>query len=482
MMEEIGYEFQGKSHSGLDDSRNIAFIAQCLLQDGASLKFNEKLLEENVDKKKNVFSAPVTKEEFACILNTFQPNFLPNKSSNSSKPLDTKTKDVLEKACTKKSTDARQSVKGVAKIPVVESDSTNNGIPNKTTKNLPTTKGAAKILTKDNPTKNPSKVTAVEKNLVQKEITNVSTKDSLAKISSKEMKAPTSGKTANISPAQSSGKNSAKTKVQSEIKEVSTKNSQVKISSKIIKAPTSGKTANISPTQSSGKNSATAKVSTKNSQVKISSKEIKKTTSGKTAKVSTAQSSVKSTPVKRSSKIPATSAQSSKSVEVLKQELLRAKRDFYCKCEFMPFKEVAPFKKHIEDLKKLLEAARAREDQSGAQKETKALVTKLDKEKKLKVTQASKSVSNNCQSVKKNDSEKVENQLKSEASHQPSSVAKPTKQLPMISNSGLFQSLDGNHAIENSSSMTAEEERLFFEDFENLLTMKTSVVISNKDS
>ena len=397
MMEEIGYEFQGKSHSGLDDSRNIAFIAQCLLQDGASMKFNEKLLEENVDKKKNVFSAPVTKEEFACILNTFQPNFLPNKSSNSSKPLDTKTKDVLEKACTEKLTDAKQSVKGVAKIPVVESDSTNNGIPNKTTKNLPTTKGAAKILTKDNPTKNPSKVTAVEKNLFQKD-------------------------------------------------------------------------------------SATAKVSTKNSQVKISSKEIKKPASGKTAKVSTAQSSVKSTPVKSSSKIPATSAQSSKSVEVLKQELLRAKRDFYCKCEFMPFKEVAPFKKHIEDLKKLLEAARAREDQSGAQKETKALVAKLDKEKKLKVTQASKSVSNNCQSVKKNDSEKVENQLKSEASHQPSSVAKPTKQLPMISNSGLFQSLDGNHAIENSSSMTAEEERLFFEDFENLLTMKTSVAIPNKDS
>ena len=352
MIEEIGYEFQGKSHSGLDDSRNIAFIAQCLLQDGASMKFNEKLLEENVDKKKNVFSAPVTKEEFACILNTFQPNFLPNKSSNSSKPLDTKTKDVLEKACTEKLTDAKQSVKGVAKIPVVESDSTNNGIPNKTTKNLPTTKGAAKILTKDNPTKNPSKVTAVEKNLFQKD-------------------------------------------------------------------------------------SATAKVSTKNSQVKISSKEIKKPASGKTAKVSTAQSSVKSTPVKSSSKIPATSAQSSKSVEVLKQELLRAKRDFYCKCEFMPFKEVAPFKKHIEDLKKLLEAARAREDQSGAQKETKALVAKLDKEKKLKVTQASKSVSNNCQSVKKNDSEKVENQLKSEASHQPSSVAKPTKQLPMISNSGL---------------------------------------------
>ena len=397
MMEEIGYEFQGKSHSGLDDSRNIAFIAQCLLQDGASMKFNEKLLEENVDKKKNVFSAPVTKEEFACILNTFQPNFLPNKSSNSSKPLDTKTKDVLEKACTEKLTDAKQSVKGVAKIPVVESDSTNNGIPNKTTKNLPTTIGAAKILTKDNPTKNPSKVTAVEKNLFQKD-------------------------------------------------------------------------------------SATAKVSTKNSQVKISSKEIKKPASGKTAKVSTAQSSVKSTPVKSSSKIPATSAQSSKSVEVLKQELLRAKRDFYCKCEFMPFKEVAPFKKHIEDLKKLLEAARAREDQSGAQKETKALVAKLDKEKKLKVTQASKSVSNNCQSVKKNDSEKVENQLKSEASHQPSSVAKPTKQLPMISNSGLFQSLDGNHAIENSSSMTAEEERLFFEDFENLLTMKTSVAIPNKDS
>ena len=52
----------------------------------------------------------------------------------------------------------------------------------------------------------------------------------------------------------------------------------------------------------------------------------------------------------------------------------------------------------------------------------------------------------------------------------------------MISNSGLFQSLDGNHAIENSSSMTAEEERLFFEDFENLLTMKTSVAIPNKDS
>ncbi|CAD5118301.1 DgyrCDS7014 [Dimorphilus gyrociliatus] len=45
MLEDLGKEFDGSLHSGIDDTRNIARIALSLLEDGCDIVTNEKLLE-----------------------------------------------------------------------------------------------------------------------------------------------------------------------------------------------------------------------------------------------------------------------------------------------------------------------------------------------------------------------------------------------------------------------------------------------------
>nr|XP_048312537.1 3'-5' exoribonuclease 1 isoform X2 [Myodes glareolus] len=43
MLEKLGMDYDGRPHSGLDDSRNIARIAIRMLQDGCELRINEKI-------------------------------------------------------------------------------------------------------------------------------------------------------------------------------------------------------------------------------------------------------------------------------------------------------------------------------------------------------------------------------------------------------------------------------------------------------
>lgn len=43
MLEKLGMDYDGRPHSGLDDSKNIARIAVRMLQDGCELRINEKL-------------------------------------------------------------------------------------------------------------------------------------------------------------------------------------------------------------------------------------------------------------------------------------------------------------------------------------------------------------------------------------------------------------------------------------------------------
>ena len=84
MIQLIGREFQGRAHSGLDDARNIAFIVQRLLKDGARVIFNEKLAEENVRKREDgdpFFASPVHNAEFRAIQGKFRPNFPQKKSA-----------------------------------------------------------------------------------------------------------------------------------------------------------------------------------------------------------------------------------------------------------------------------------------------------------------------------------------------------------------------------------------------------------------
>ncbi len=52
MIRDIGCEFQGRAHSGIDDARNIAKIVQRLLTRGARVTFNEKLVVNRAQKSK----------------------------------------------------------------------------------------------------------------------------------------------------------------------------------------------------------------------------------------------------------------------------------------------------------------------------------------------------------------------------------------------------------------------------------------------
>ncbi|XP_046643137.1 ERI1 exoribonuclease 2-like [Daphnia pulicaria] len=323
MIKEIGCKFQGKPHSGLDDARNIAYVAQCLLQDGASLVFNEKLSDENAEKKANSnssFSTPVSKAEFSIICGTLKPNFQAKKSPVTSKTPDTNTvaKDVLVKACNSE-TKAKPVVKEVVKIPAIASNSAIGA----------STKTTDKKKKNQHSTKDTVKIPATKKNQPNMQ------PDSLVKTSSKANTPSTSEKTS----------------------------------------------ANVTPTQSS----------------------------------------VKRTPGKSTAKIPETA-------DVIKQELMLAKKVLYSNAEHIPFWKVTQLKEHIEDLKKSLKAAKSREEKA-------VLVTKLDL------------------------SEKKEFKV-------PKATSKTTNRGLVALNENL---ISGIHA-----SSTAVKERLFFEDFENLLTMNNN--------
>lgn len=47
MLTDLGLEFSGRQHSGLDDSRNIARIAAHLLESGDQMRVNERLLRRD---------------------------------------------------------------------------------------------------------------------------------------------------------------------------------------------------------------------------------------------------------------------------------------------------------------------------------------------------------------------------------------------------------------------------------------------------
>ena len=43
MLENLGMTFEGRQHSGIDDARNIARIALCMMKDGCNMRMNERL-------------------------------------------------------------------------------------------------------------------------------------------------------------------------------------------------------------------------------------------------------------------------------------------------------------------------------------------------------------------------------------------------------------------------------------------------------
>ena len=43
MLQNIGLQFEGRLHCGMDDTRNIAYIVVRMLEDGAKFQINERL-------------------------------------------------------------------------------------------------------------------------------------------------------------------------------------------------------------------------------------------------------------------------------------------------------------------------------------------------------------------------------------------------------------------------------------------------------
>ena len=60
MVTNLGMEFEGRAHSGMDDARNIARILQKMIEDGCEIKFNDYLSDHpqldtrRLDELKNV--------------------------------------------------------------------------------------------------------------------------------------------------------------------------------------------------------------------------------------------------------------------------------------------------------------------------------------------------------------------------------------------------------------------------------------------
>lgn len=79
MLQIIGREFHGRAHSGLDDARNIAYIVQQLMKDGARLVINEKLAELGNRQLKEdgtpLFAAPVHLGEYKSLVGNLRPNY-----------------------------------------------------------------------------------------------------------------------------------------------------------------------------------------------------------------------------------------------------------------------------------------------------------------------------------------------------------------------------------------------------------------------
>lgn len=49
MLDNIGLQFEGKLHCGLDDARNLARIVSRLIEDGCLLQVNERLSAGKVE-------------------------------------------------------------------------------------------------------------------------------------------------------------------------------------------------------------------------------------------------------------------------------------------------------------------------------------------------------------------------------------------------------------------------------------------------
>ena len=64
MLEEIGLTFEGRQHSGIDDTKNIARILMQIRRDGATPVANEQ-----VDLTANAFYSPIV------VKNNARPNY-----------------------------------------------------------------------------------------------------------------------------------------------------------------------------------------------------------------------------------------------------------------------------------------------------------------------------------------------------------------------------------------------------------------------
>ncbi len=56
MLEGLGLEFEGREHSGIDDTRNISKVISQIIKDGAVLKYN-RFISNDVLQQYNIRSS-----------------------------------------------------------------------------------------------------------------------------------------------------------------------------------------------------------------------------------------------------------------------------------------------------------------------------------------------------------------------------------------------------------------------------------------
>ena len=67
MLEGMNMEFEGRAHSGISDSRNIARILIQMIKDGCNLFVNEKMFSTKITEIKKAISKTVDKKSYVVV-------------------------------------------------------------------------------------------------------------------------------------------------------------------------------------------------------------------------------------------------------------------------------------------------------------------------------------------------------------------------------------------------------------------------------
>ncbi|XP_057370946.1 uncharacterized protein LOC130691922 isoform X2 [Daphnia carinata] len=530
MIREMGYQFKGRAHSGLDDARNIACIVQGLLKDGASIVFNEKLPEESAKETngKGLFCLPVFQPEFGIIKDTLKSNF-PTKNCPTNVLVQSSVNEtaIMEKSCTKstilrgetlgekiletasKKAAAAKPEETVSELaPVMiftenEGDKTriNGAVSNISFENVSSINITTKIVTEDVQSKSNKKPLAIEPKSKVSKIKNAAVNATKSRNKKKSAKTTSKGTPTkildNVDPTMTSAVSIPEKKipvktllqeapVKTPANEILIKTSEKKPSAQTLakSAPAKNgkkKTSTMTTVNSSPTPSAQCTVQSSKAQAK---KSPLFTATEKSGNKTSTRHRVKVLPTEDSAKEADTnvfpniseSSNHEKTAELLAKELKLAKKKFYGKTQYapVPIGELKKALKNIENLKKRLNAVRSVKPPCVPSKplvaEGVTIAKGSDVVEKRNTSKASKKATGSSQKNKASSS-RVGNNSESKDSLE-TAVRETQNPLPDKMTASFLQ-LDVNPRPREQSVCDKAKEELFFQIFENVLDKMT---------